>query len=252
MGVVKVIAVCSMACTAVSAGSEPTTTTALETKASGPTTFYCDDRAGNNQVTVFSESTLEDFTSVCNRVAGKCVLDPKRVESFSGRFSIRAEDLKTGMDLRDHHLVGPDWLDAAQYPEIVVQIDKVEEVRKTAATTASLVLVGTCSLHGKNQPVRIPANLTYLDETPETMRRVKGDLLRIRANFDVKLADYGLTGPPGSDWIGLKVAETVRIKVTVFGSTERPADPLKVDRPESPGEGPPPSVPRPPPPPKKP
>jgi len=213
--------------------------TALETKASGPQTFYCDDRAGNNQVTVLSESTLEDFTSVCNRVAGKCVFDPRRVESFSGSFSIRVEDLKTGMDLRDRHLVGPDWLDASQFPAITVQVEKVEEVKKNAPTSASLVLVGTCTLHGKTERVRIPASCTYLDETPETMRRVKGDLLRIRATFDVKLADYGIAGPAGSDYIGLKVADTVRIKVTVFGSTERPADPLTVDRPDTPAKRPP-------------
>ncbi|MEK6675025.1 MAG: YceI family protein, partial [Planctomycetota bacterium] len=105
--------------------------TSLETKAAGPKTFYADDRAGNNQVTVFSESNLEDFTGVCNRVAGQCSFDPQKVESFSGRFSVRIEDLKTGMDLRDQHMVGPDWLDAAHFPEVVVQIDTVDEVKKT-------------------------------------------------------------------------------------------------------------------------
>lgn len=206
---------------------------ALKTKASGEKTFYSDYRAGNSQVTVFSESTLEDFTCVCNKVAGQCAVDPQRVESFKGRFSIRVADLETGLDLRDQHMVGPDWLDSARYPEITVQVDHVEEIKSSGPTSASLVLVGTCNLHGKTQDVRIPAVLTYLDETPETMRRVKGDLIRIRAEFNVKLADYGLTGPPGSDWIGLKVAEVVKIKVTVFGSTERPADPLKVDRPDA-------------------
>ncbi|MEK6676708.1 MAG: YceI family protein, partial [Planctomycetota bacterium] len=103
---------------------------------------------------------------------------------------------------------------------------------KTAPTSASLVLVGTCNIRGKTQPMKIPVNITYLDETPETMRRVKGDLFRIRADFELKLADYGITGPPGSDFIGLKVADTVKIKVTVFASTEKPPDPLKVDRPD--------------------
>lgn len=210
--------------------------TALQTKAASQKAFYCDDRAGNNQVTVFSESTLEDFTGVCNRVSGQCAFDPRKVETLSGKFAIRVEDLKTGIDLRDHHMVGPDWLDAAHNPEISVRIDRVEEVKKTAPNSATLTLVGTCNIHGKAQPVRIPANLTYLDETPETMRRVKGDLLRIRANFDIKLADYSITGPPGSDFIGMKVAEMVKVKVTIVGSTEKPADPLKADRPDSTAE----------------
>jgi polyisoprenoid-binding protein YceI len=205
--------------------------TALDVRASGRKTFYADSRAGNSQVTITSESTLEDFTCVCNKVAGKCELDPRRIESLSGQFSIKVEDIRTGIELRDQHLRGPEWLDANRYPTVVVKIDKAEEVKRTSGSAASLVLVGTCTLHGRSRPVRIPATLAYLDETPETMKRVKGDILRIRANFDVKLADYGITGPAGTGTIGLKVGETVGIKVTVFGSTERPPEELKADRP---------------------
>jgi len=228
-------------------GSQPSAkSTALETKAAGEKRFYCDDRAGNNQVTVLSESTLEDFTCVCNRVAGECAIDPTRVESFSGRFSIRADELKSGLELRDQHMVAADWLNTAEHPEITIAIDEVDEVNRTAPTTASLVLVGTCQIRGTTKAVRIPASLTYLDETPETMRRVKGDLLRIRANFPIKLSDYGVTGPAGSDFIGLKVADTINVKVTVFGSTERPPDPLKADKPEESTKRTPPPPPRPP------
>ena len=211
------------------------TTTALEVKANGMKTFYADSRAGNNQVTVESQSTLEDFTSVCNKVTGQCQLDPQKVETFTGRFSIRVENIKTGIDLRDEHLRGPEWLNAAEFPEVVVTVEKVEDVKKTTPNAVNLVLVGTCSLHGKTNPVRIPATLAYLDETPETMHRVKGDLVRIRAAFDVKLADYGILGPPGSGTIGLKVGETVALKVTIFGSTERPPEELKADKPATTG-----------------
>ncbi len=208
-------------------GADPT---ALDVKASGPKTFYVDDRAGNNQVSVFSQSTLEDFTTVCNKVRGECKLDAKNVETFKGRFSIRVVDMHTGIDLRDTHLRSPDWFDAAKNPEIVIDITKVEDVKKTEPNTASLKLVGTCTLHGKTGNVAIPATLTYLDESPMTMKRVKGDLVRIRADFQVKLSDYGITGPTGSDTVGLKVSDDQAIRVTVFGSTEKPAEALQVDR----------------------
>lgn len=203
--------------------------TALEVKASGPKTFYADNRAGNNQVSIFSQATLEDFTVVCNQVTGQCRIDPKNLETLTGRFSLRVEDMRSGIDLRDTHLRGPEWFDAKRFPDVVVDITKVEEVKKADANTATLKLIGTCTMHGQTKPVSIPATLTYLDETPVTMKRVKGDLLRIRAEFDVKLSDYGITGPPGSDTIGLKVADKQVIKVTVFGSTEPPAPPLRVD-----------------------
>jgi polyisoprenoid-binding protein YceI len=209
--------------------------TALDVKATGPKTMYVDGRAGNNQVSIFSQSTLEDFTTVCNKVTGKCQLDPKNIESFTGRFSLRVEDLHTGIDLRDTHLRSADWFDAAKNPEVVIEVTKVEDVKKTDAGTATLKLIGTCALHGKTMPVSIPATLTYLDETPETMKRVKGDLIRIRAEFGVKLSDFGITGPPASDTIGMKVSDAQAIKVTVFGSTEAPAADLQVDKPATSG-----------------
>ena len=220
----------AMACAA-SGVAQNTPTTALEVKASGQKTFYADSRAGNNQVTVLSESTLEDFTCVCNKVSGQCTFDPKKVESLVGKFSIRVEDIRTGIDLRDEHLRSADWLDAAKNPEVVITIEKVEDVKKSAPNTATMTLVANCALHGKSKSVRIPANLTYLDESPETMKRVKGDIIRIRASFDLKLADYGVTGPAGGNMVGLKVADTVGIKVAVFASTEKPGDDLKADKP---------------------
>lgn len=211
--------------------------TSLEVKAGGPKTFYADDRAGNNQASFISQSTIEDFTGVCNKIGGECTMDPRNIESFKGSFWVRIEDLKTGIDLRDHHLRSPDWLDAAKYPKIEISIAKVEQVKKLAANSASMVMVGSAAIHGKTHDVKINATLTYLDETPQTMKRVKGDLIRIRAEFEIKLADFGITGPSGSDTIGLKVAETQQIKVTVFGSTEKPPPPLAPgkDAPETPG-----------------
>ncbi len=204
--------------------------TALEVKATGKKTFYVDGRAGNNQVTVLSQSTLEDFTCVCDKVMGKGEVDPKNIESLRGRFSLRVEDIKTGIDLRDHHLRSPDWLDAAKYPEVVMEFTGIEDAKKTAPNEASLLLIGTCAVKGKTNAVKIPTTLSFLDESPVTMKRVKGDLLRVRSEFKLKLSDYGVTGPPGSDTIGLKVADTLEIKVTVFGSTEAPPAALEPDK----------------------
>jgi polyisoprenoid-binding protein YceI len=223
-----IVAVMLLANVVVSSGDEGKPT-ALDVKATGEKTFYADGRAGSNQVSIFSQSTLEDFTIVCNKVSGRCKLDPGNVESFSGRFSIRVEDLRSGIDMRDQHLRTPAWFDAANYPEVVIEINKVEDVKKTEPSTVTMRMIGTCTMHGKTGKVSIPATMTYLDETPATMKRVKGDLLRIRAEFEVKLSDYAITGPPGSETIGMKVSGTQAIKVTVFGSTETPPEPRQAD-----------------------
>lgn len=207
--------------------------TALDVKAIGGKTFYVDDQAGSNQITFLSQSTIEDFTGVCNKVRGTFTLDPRCVESLAGAFAIRVEDMKTGIELRDTHMRGEDWLDAAKYPEIRIDVTSVEAVKKTGDNAATLTLVGTCSLHGKRNAVRIPATLTYLDESPRTQQKVKGDLVKLRAEFKLKLSDYAVTGPKASEMIGLKVADEIEIKATIFGSTQPPPKPLEKDVPAS-------------------
>jgi polyisoprenoid-binding protein YceI len=202
----------------------------LDVKAKGKKTFYVNSRAGNSQVTVLSQSTLEDFTTVCNKVAGQCEVDPQNLELFKGRFSLRVEDLRTGIELRDKDLRSPDWFDAAHYPEVVVEVTKVEDVKKADPNTANMKLIGSCTIHGKTVPVTISGTLAYLDESPQTMKLVKGDVIRLRAEFDVKLSDFGVSGPAGSGTIGLKVSDVQNVKVTVFAATEAPPPPLAVDK----------------------
>ncbi len=220
--------------------------TALDVKASGEKTFYVNSRAGNSQVTIFSQSTLEDFTTVCNQVGGEWRVDPKNLESLRGRYALRVEDLHTGIDLRDHDLRGADWFDAAKYPEIVIEITKIEDAKKASANTATLKLIGTCQIHGKSNPVSIPCTLAYLDESPLTKKLVNGDVIRMRAEFEFRLSDYGITGPPGSDTIGVKVSDVQAVRVTIFGATERPPEPLAADtQPATAPVKPPPPPPRP-------
>lgn len=228
-GLKIIVAAAGLAISAVAQDTAAQTRTVLDVKADGQKTFYVNDRVGNNQITFFSESTLEDFTGVCNRIGGQFTINPRHVESLTGRFSLRVENMKTGIDLRDRHLRSADWLDAGTHPEIVIEITGVEDVKKAAGDTAKMTLVGKCSLHGKTRDVRLAATLKYLDESPKTQRRAKGDLILLRSKFGVKLSDYGIGGPQGSDVIGLKVSNEIEVRVTVFGSTERPPDDLKAD-----------------------
>lgn len=217
--------------TSFSRAQSPGGGSALDVKARGVKTFYVDAAAGRNQISIFSESTLEDFTVVCNEVAGQWQFDPQNPEAIAGRFSIAVKDLRTGIDLRDQHVRSPEWLDANKYPDIAITISRGDNARKAAPNTVAMNLVGTVDLHGVKREIRIPCTVTYLDQSPETMQRIKGDLLRMRASLQIKLSDFNIYGPPGSGTIGLKVADELPIKVAVFGSTEKPAAPLKVDRP---------------------
>jgi len=228
-GILFIATVCSA--NAAPANQSSATHTALDVHASGLKTFYVDNRAGGNQVTFMSEAPIEDFTGVCNQVSGQCKLNPKDIETLTGHFAIKVADMRTGVDLRDTHMRSAEWLDVKQYPQIVIDITGVKGVEKKSKNIATLTLIGTCALHGKTNPVQIPATLTYLDESPKTMARVKGDLMRLRAKFTVKLSDYNITGPEASKTVGLKVADEINIHAAVYGSTTPPPKPLAADNP---------------------
>lgn len=205
--------------------------TALKVKATGEKTFYVDYQAGRNQVSFTSQSTLEDFTGVCNRVHGQFVLDPRRLESLRGRFSIRVEDMKTGIELRDEHMRSADWLDAANHPEVVIDVASVDQAKTGGDNAATMTLVGTCQIKGQSRAVHLPVDLTYLDESPTTQKQMKGDIVRLRSEFTLKLSDYGVVGPRGAEIIGLKVSDEIRIKVSIYAASEPPPKPLEADKP---------------------
>ncbi len=218
------LVVCVLIVTA--GAARPALATALDVKAGGTKTFYVDERTGANQVVIFSQSTIEDFTSVINRVAGQFQVDPKNLEAIKGAFSARVNDIKTGIDLRDHDLYGPDWMDAAKYPLIEIKIDRAENVQKKTANSATLTALGTCTMHGFTHDMKISATVIYLDESPMTLQRAKGDLISVRADLQFKLSDYKITGPRTSQAIGLTVADVQPVKVSIFASSEPPPPPL--------------------------
>lgn len=235
------LAIGAAACMAQSAAP---TKSALKVKATGAKTFYVDYQAGRNQVSFTSQSTLEDFTGVCNKVRGEFKFDPQHIESITGKFAIRVEDMKTGIELRDEHLRSGDWLDAAKNPEITVEVASAENVKSTGDNAATLTLVGTCTIKGKSNPVKIPADITYLDETPTTQKQMKGDIVRIRSEFKLKLSDYGIAGPKGAEIIGLKVADEIQLNVSIYGASEPPPKPLEADKSATGGDSPKPQPPK--------
>jgi hypothetical protein len=102
-------------------------------------------------------------------------------------------------------------------------VKDVKEVKSSDAfQTYDVLLVGDFMIKGTSKTMEIPGRVTYLKESEETQRKMPGDLLAARATFDLKLADFGVTGPEGMGIIGSKVGETVTIDVSVMGTTAAP------------------------------
>ena len=61
------------------------------------------------------------------------------------------------------------------------------------ANVTSADVTGTFSLHGVTKEITVPVNLTYMkDKLASRVPNPKGDLLVIRANFNIRREDYNI------------------------------------------------------------
>jgi polyisoprenoid-binding protein YceI len=188
------------------------------------TVFYVDDPEGNNQVTFKSSAPLEDIVGTSDAITGYLVFDPAHPDSGgAGELSVPVTSINTGIPMRDSHLQGEPWLDAATYPDIALAITGLKEISVVKTSdefqTYDVTITGEFTIHGTSKSMEIPGRVTYLKESEETEKKMDGDLLAARATFDITLADFGITGPEGAGIIGSKVGETVTVEVSIMGST---------------------------------
>jgi polyisoprenoid-binding protein YceI len=187
--------------------------------------FKVMDPVGRNSVTFRSTAPLEDIVGTTSDITGLLVFDPKNPQQGGhGELTVPVSSLNTGIPLRDEHLKSAGWLNAEKYPEIklaITSLKNIKEVKTTQdAMTYDITIVGNFSLHGKTEQIEFPGRITYLKESKATQQRLPGNLLAARAGFDVKLKDYGITGPEGTDLIGSKVGETISIEVSLMGNSQ--------------------------------
>lgn len=193
------------------------------------TTFHVQDPMGRNAITFKSLAPLEDIVGTTNQITGQIVFDPlKPDKGVHAKFAVPVASLNTGIPLRDEHLRSADWMDANGYPEIGLVVDTIEKIEpvKTSdeAKTFDAVVSGTFSMRGMSKAVSFPARVTWLKESEMTQKRLPGDLLAVRAGFEIALEDFGVTGPKGAGLVGSKVGKTITVEVNLMGNTAPPAE----------------------------
>lgn len=186
-------------------------------KATGSQTFSFKDKIGRNQATFFSTTPLEDISGMSTDIMGGVTFDVQDIEStLEGEIFISTASLKSGIELRDEHIRGADWLDAEQFPEIAFKITRVEDLNEAKENMITASVIGEFTCYGITKQVISDVTLTYLDESEMTKMRAPGDLLGVRAKFNIKLSDYGVQHMA----LGKKVADDIEIKVNIVGSNK--------------------------------
>lgn len=171
-------------------------------------------RGGGSRIQWVSDAPLERMTGVTNAVHGELTVDPANLSSARGQVQVDIATMRTGIDLRDEHLRGPDWLDASRFPQATFEITGVEGATALQPNqTQRVTLRGRFTLHGVTREIQAAGQVRYIPLNDEMRAQgVTGDLIRAQVSFTVALADYqvSISAP-----VRLKVANEIRVNVTI-------------------------------------
>jgi polyisoprenoid-binding protein YceI len=174
-------------------------------------TFSVGDQPQRMSAKFESVTEYETFLGTTNKITGSISYDPS-TKAGSGKLVIDASTIKTGVDLRDEHMRSANWLDTAKYPTIEFETTQVK-----AKSGDTYTVTGNLKLHGVTKKVTTAVEFRYLAASAATKANgFKGDVVRLTANFNLKLSDYGIKVP---EQLSGKVANQVAISIKAFGTT---------------------------------
>ena len=115
------------------------------------------------------------------------------------------------------HLHGDQWMDVQKYPQISFEAKQLKNVKSSGdSTTADLV--GTLTIRETSKEVTVPVKLTYLkDKLGQRVPNMKGDLLVIRSNFQIKRSDFGINPKAPED----RVSDAIELNLSIAGACAR-------------------------------
>lgn len=184
-----------------------------------PQSFDFKDPKGVNNVQFKLDAPLETTTGTANGISGTVVFDPAAPAATTGKIVLETKSLTVGNPLMREHLQGANWLDVAKYPEITFEAAKVANV-KTKGAQVTADVTGNLTVKGVTKEVTVPVSFTYLADKLGARfgdDKIKGDLLVLRATFEINRNDFNLQPGQYTD----KVAETVQLSFAIAGASQK-------------------------------
>jgi len=184
-----------------------------------PQTFDFKDPKGVNNVVFQLDAPLEAINGSANGISGSVTFDPANPAATKGRILVAAESLHVPNPMMKQHLHGAQWLDVAKHAEIAFEAKQFKNV-KTDGDKTTAEVSGTFTLKGVTRDLTVPVTLTYLKDKlgARSNGQMQGDLLVIRASFQIKRSDFGINPKAPED----KVADTIALTLSLAGVSPRP------------------------------
>jgi len=136
-------------------------------------------------------------------VRGTILFDEADPSSSSLEAEIATASLHSGIDLRDQHVKGPQFLDVANHPAITFKSTRVELLDSTHAN-----VFGNLTIRGITHEVTMETEL---------MGRVKGpsgqDVIGFEARTQVNRHDFGMTLSTLMETGGVVAGDIVKIEI---------------------------------------
>jgi len=191
-----------------------------------PEHFTADDPLGRDLVRWTIDAPLERIGGSTGAVRGEITVDREnlRAAGTTARFVVDVAGFATGIELRDRHL-REDFLAVGRFPQAVFTLERVtgasaDSLRPDVPT--ELTVTGTLELRGVKRPLTVPIQLLYMRAAPPAapphLPAKPGNLLRLTAEFEVLLADFGIP----RRGIILQVSDTAQVSVSVLATDAAP------------------------------
>ena len=176
--------------------------------------FNFQDPKGVNTISFTLDAPLESIGGTTNGVTGDVHFDINKPNSIKGTITVDATSIKVPNPVMLDHLHSEGWINSGKYGEIVFTAESVSNVTKNGDQVTADV-TGTFSLHGVSKAVTAPVKFTYLPGKLKARNGgdADGDLLVMRANFEINRSDFGIKPGQATD----KVAEEIAVSFALVG-----------------------------------
>ena len=182
-----------------------------------PQTFDFKDPKGVNNAIFKTDAVLESINGAANGVSGTVTFDPANPGATKGKIVVAANSLTVPNKMMNEHLFSPMWLDVQKYPDITFEVKELKNV-KTNGDTTTADASGTFTLHGVTKELTVPVKLTYLPgKLGQRVPNMKGDLLVVRTNFELKRSDFKINPGSGND----KVSDEINLSLSIAGASPK-------------------------------
>ena len=182
-----------------------------------PETFDFKDPKGINNAGFKLDAPLESINGSASGISGTVVFDPANPSATTGKIIVAANTLTVPNPMQKGHMQSDKWLDVATYPEITFEARSLANV-KTEGNVTTADVTGTFTLHGVSKDITTPVKFTYLaDKLGDRVPNAKGDLLVIRANFNINRGDFNIQKGQFED----KVSDEIDLNLSIAGAAAK-------------------------------